>query len=51
MASVTERGPVRHYFHAAELLLMAVSPGSAPLLAGQGGACLRNSDVKSIELQ
>lgn len=32
MASVTESGPVRHYFHAVELLLMAVSPDSDPLL-------------------
>lgn len=32
MASVTKSGPVRHYFHAAELPLMAASPGSDPLL-------------------
>lgn len=47
MASVTEIGLVRHYFHAVESLLMAVSLGSDPLL-GVGDVCLRNTDVKSI---
>lgn len=51
MASVTESGPARHYFHAVELPLMAVSPGSGPLLDAGVDVCLRNSDVKSTELE
>lgn len=47
MASVTESGPVRNYFHAVESLLMAVSSGSDPLF-GAGDVCLRNTDVKSL---
>lgn len=33
MASVTVSGPVRHYFHAVESLLMVVSLGAGPPLS------------------
>lgn len=48
MASVPESGPVRKYFHAVELILMAVSPGSDPLLH-TGDVCLW--DIKSTEVE